>query len=110
MKSPELILFRAVINQAIHDAMYDGLNKYYIIDKRSAIEWLIGNSIDFRTICHYADIDPERACRKFTAAMKLNLYALKEDQHRVLSKPRKEYKHKGKYRLTFNEQSLEQTD
>ena len=42
--------------------------------------------------------------------MKLDLYALKEDQHRVLSKPRKEYKHKGKYRLTFNEQSLEQTD
>jgi len=110
MKSPELILFRAIINQAIHDAMYDGLNKYYIIDKRSAIEWLIGNSIDFRTICNYADIDSQIACRKFTAAMKLDLYTLKESQHRVLNKPRKQYKHKGKFRLTFNEQSLEQTD
>ena len=89
MKSPELILFRAVINQAIHDAMYDGLNKYYIIDKRSAIEWLISNSIDFRTICHYADIDPERACRKFTVAMKLDLYALRDDQNRVLSNQEK---------------------
>ena len=110
MKSPELILVIAVINQAIKEAMYDGWNKYYIIDKRRAIELLSGNSIDFRTICHYADIDPERACRKFTAAMKLDLYALRDDQNRVLSKPRKEYKHKGKYRLTFNEQSLEQTD
>jgi len=42
--------------------------------------------------------------------MKLDLYTLREDQHRVLIKPRKKYKHKGKFRLTFNEQSLEQTD
>ena len=110
MKNPERYLFRAIISQAIHDAMYNGLDKYYLIDKRNAIDWLISNSVDFRTICHYAEIDPEMACKKFTAAMKLDLYTLREDQHKVLSKPRKKYKHKGKFRLTFNEQSLEQTD
>ena len=101
MKSPERYLFRAVLSQAIHDAMYNGLDKYYLIDKRNAIDWLIGNSVDFRTICSYAEIDPEIACRKFTAAMKLDLYSLKESQHRVLNKPRKQYKHKDKFRLSF---------
>ena len=38
MKSPERYLFRAVISQAIHDAMYNGLDKYYLIDKRNAID------------------------------------------------------------------------
>ena len=102
-KSPELILFRAVINQAIHDAMYDGVYKYHIIDKREAIQWLTSNSIDFRTICSYAEIDSSQATRKFTEAMKLDLYAMRNDQKKVLSKPRKKYKHKGKFRLTFNE-------
>ena len=41
MKSPERYLFRAVLSQAIHDAMYNGLDKYYLIDKRNAIDWLI---------------------------------------------------------------------
>ena len=41
------------------------------------------------------------ACRKFTAAMKLDLYTLKESQHRVLNKPRKQYKHKDKFRLSI---------
>ena len=103
MKSPERYLFRAVISQAIHDAMYNGLDKYYLIDKRNAIDWLIGNSVDFKTICSWADIDPDIACKKFTAAMKLNTYVLTEDQYKVLNKPRKEYKHKGKFRLTFND-------
>ena len=102
-KSPELILFRAVINQAIHDAMYDGVYKYHIIDKREAIQWLTSDSIDFRTICSYAEIDSSQATRKFTEAMKLDLYAMRNDQEKVLSKPRKKYKHKGKFRLTFNE-------
>ena len=83
MKSPERYLFRAVLSQAIHDAMYNGLDKYYLIDKRNAIDWLISNSVDFRTICHYAEIDPDMACRKFTAAMKLDLYTLKENWKNV---------------------------
>ena len=100
-KSPELILFRAIINQALHDAMYDGVYKYHIIDKREAITWLISNSKDFQLVCSWAEIDPGIACRKFTEAMKLDLYALRDDQTKVLTKERKKYKHKGKFRLTF---------
>ena len=104
MKSPELILFRSIINQALHDATYDGVYKYHIIDKRNAIAWLIGNSQDFQTICSWAEIDSGRACRKFNESMKEPIYALREDQKEVLYKPRKEYeKHSGKFRLTFND-------
>ena len=42
-KSPELKLFRAVITRAIEDAMYNGIWKYKIIDKREAISWLTSN-------------------------------------------------------------------
>jgi hypothetical protein len=100
-KSPELILFRAIINQALRDAMYDGVYKYHIIDKREAITWLISNSKDFQLICSWADLDPGIASRKFTEAMKLDLYALRDDQTKILTKQRKKYKHKGKFRLTF---------
>jgi hypothetical protein len=37
-RSPELRLFRAIITQAIDDAMYDGLDKYKDIEK--AIHYL----------------------------------------------------------------------
>ena len=58
-RSPELRLFRAIITQAIDDAMYDGLDKYKIIDKRGAISWLTSNSNDFKTICNFADINSD---------------------------------------------------
>ena len=103
MSNNQIRLFRAIINQAIHDAMYDGVYKYHIIDKREAIQWLTSDSVDFRTICSYAEIDSSQATRKFTEAMKLDLYAMRNDQEKVLSKPRKKYKHKGKFRLTFND-------
>ena len=103
MSNHQIKLFRAIINQAIHDAMYDGVYKYHIIDKREAIQWLTSDSIDFKTICSYAEIDSSQATRKFTEAMKLDLYAMRNDQEKVLTKPRKKYKHKGKFRLTFNE-------
>jgi hypothetical protein len=38
--------------------------------------------------------------------MKLDLYALRDDQTKVLTKPRKKYKHKGKFRLTFNDDKV----
>ena len=73
MKSPELKLFRAIITQAIEDAMYEGLDKYKIIDKREAIAWLSSNSNDFKIICHYADINSQYASMKFAKAMKLDI-------------------------------------
>ena len=103
MKSPELKLFRAIITQAIEDAMYDGLYKYKIIDKREAVAWLTGNSNDFKMICHFADINHEYASLKFAKAMKLDIYTLTDMQNKVIQN-RSERPHKEKnYRLTFNE-------
>ena len=102
MKSPEKKLFRAVLTQAIEDAMYDGLNKYKIIDKREAIHWLSSNSYDFKIICHYADIDHEYASIKFVKAMKLDTYKLKDKQINIIQKkPARSIKTPGQFRLTF---------
>ena len=103
-RSPELKLFRAVIVRAIEDAMYDGLDKYKIIDKRGAISWLTSNSNDFKCICHYADIDSEYALTKFTQAMKLDIYILTDMQNKIIqNRPQKPYASTGKFRLTFND-------
>ena len=103
MQSPELRLFRAIITQAIDDAMYDGLYKYKIIDKREAVAWLTGNSNDFKMICHFADINSDYASMKFAKAMKLDIYTLTDMQNKVIQN-RSERPHKEKnYRLTFNE-------
>jgi hypothetical protein len=103
-RSPELKLFRAVISRAIEDAMYDGLDKYKIIDKRGAISWLTSNSNDFKCICHYADIDSEYALTKFTQAMKLDIYILTAMQNKVIqNRPQKPHILTSKFRLTFNE-------
>jgi len=103
MKSPELKLFRAIITQAIEDAMYDGLYKYKIIDKREAIAWLTGNSNNFKMICHYADLNPEYASIKFAKAMKLDIYNITDMQNKIIQN-KSERPHKEKnYRLTFNE-------
>jgi len=102
--SPELQLFRAVITRAIEDAMYNGLWKYKIIDKREAISWLTSNSNDFKRICHYADIDSEYASVKFAKAMKLDIYILTDMQNKILqNKPQAPYKLPSKFRLTFND-------
>ena len=102
-KTPELKLFRAIITQAIEDAMYDGLYKYKIIDKREAIAWLTSNSNDFKMICHFADINSEYASMKFAKAMKLDIYTLTDMQHKVIqNKSDRPHKEKN-YRLTFNE-------
>ena len=77
-RSPEQKLFLTVIVQATHDAAYTGHNKYLIMHKRDAINWLTGNSKDFQIVCKLAKIDPYYATHKFVKAMKLNLYSLKE--------------------------------
>ena len=102
MKSPELRLFRAVITQAIEDAMYEGQDRYKIMDKREAIAWLTSHSNDFKIICHYADINSEYATMKFTKAMNLDIYKLSDSQNNVIkNKPRRPHKSPGSYRLKF---------
>jgi len=102
MKSPELRLFRAVITQAIEDAMYEGQNRYKIMDKREAIAWLTSNGNDFKLICHYADISSDYATLKFTKAMKLDIYKLTNTQNDIIkNKPGRPHKSPGSYRLKF---------
>ena len=104
MRSPELRLFRSIITQAIDDAMYNGLDKYKIIDKREAISWLISNTNDFQMICNYADINSEYALMKFTKAMKLDIYILTDMQNKIIqSKPTLINETNKNYRLTFND-------
>ena len=101
-KSPELKLFRAIITQAIEGAMYDGLDKYKIIDKREAISWLTSNTNDFKMICTYADINSEYASVKFAKAMTLDLYSLTDIQNKIIqNKPQRPHKLPSKFRLTF---------
>ena len=102
-KSPELRLFRSIITQAIEDAMYNGLDKYKIIDKREAISWLTSNTNDFKMICNFADINSEYASTKFTKDMKLDIYTLTNMQNQIIQN-RSERPHKEKnFRLTFND-------
>ena len=102
MRSPELRLFRAVITQAIEDAMYEGQDRYKIMDKREAIAWLTSHNNDFKLICHYADISSDYATVKFTKAMNLDIYKLTDTQNRVIkNKPGLPHKSPGSYRLKF---------
>ena len=102
MKSPELKLFRAVITQAIEDSMYEGQDRYKIMDKREAIDWLTSHSNDLKLICHYADINSEYATMKFTKDMTLDMYKLSNKQYDVIkNKPGRPHKSPGSYRLKF---------
>ena len=102
MRSPELKLFRAVITQAIEDAMYEGQDRYKIMNKREAIAWLTSNNNDFKVICNYADISSDYATVKFTKAMNLDIYKLTNKQYDVIkNKPGRPHKSPGSYRLKF---------
>ena len=102
-RSPEQKLFLTVIVQATHDAAYTGHNKYLIMHKRDAINWLTGNSKDFQIVCKLAKIDPYYATHKFVKAMKLNLYSLKESQFKVINKKKPDQlkNRSSKFKLVF---------
>ena len=94
----------SVSNKKNLKLLLTGLDKYKIIDKRGAISWLTTNSNDFKSICHYADIDSEYALTKFTQAMKLDIYILTDMQNKVIqNKPQKPHTLTDKFRLTFND-------
>ena len=102
-RTREQKLFLTVIVQAAHDAAYTGYNKYLIMHKRDAIEWLTTNSKDFQMICRLANIDPYYATHKFVKAMKLNIYALKQSQFKVINKKKPDQlkNRSGKFKLVF---------
>lgn len=54
----EEAVWRAVILQAITDAMSLSAKKSAEITRRESLSWLTSNSRDFRTVCEYAGYDP----------------------------------------------------
>jgi hypothetical protein len=103
-RSPELILWQAVIAQAITDAKYNGLRKNYLECKRVAVAWCSNFSRDFKTICQYADIDPDYAYKKIRTAMQQNLFQFTSQQSKILNDRRTpaqiQYQKKG-FKLKF---------
>ena len=103
-RSPEFVLWQAVIAQAITDAKYNGLRKNYLECKRVAIAWFSNFSKDFKTICQYADIDPDYAYKKIQTAMQQNLFQFTSQQSKILNDRRTQaqikYEKKG-FKLKF---------
>ena len=103
-RSPELMLWQAVIAQAITDATYNGLRKNYLECKRLAIAWLSKCSKDFKEICQYADIDPDYAYKKIQTAIQQGPFKFSPQQSKILQDRRTpaqvKYEKKG-FKLKF---------
>ena len=103
-RSPELMLWQAVIAQAITDATYNGLRKNYLECKRLAIAWFSRYSSDFKATCNYADINPEYAYQKFQTAIQQGSFKFSLQQSKILQDRRTpaqiKYEKKG-FKLKF---------
>jgi len=103
-RSPEFVLWQAVIAQAITDAKYDGLRKHYLDCKRLAIAWFSHCSKDFQEVCQYADIDPDYAYKKTQTAMQQGSFKFTPQQSKILQDRRTpaqiKYEKKG-FKLKF---------
>lgn len=62
----EKLLWRAVIIQAITDAVARNRKQQFRYYKMEAIRWFSHDSVDFQDVCHRADLDPSyvRVCAK----------------------------------------------
>lgn len=60
----ETALWVAVLTQAMMDALSNSRNPETRVHKHEAIRWLIEGSKDFRTVCHYAGMDPDYVRKK----------------------------------------------
>ena len=103
-KSPELILWKAVIAQAITDAKYNGLRKNYLECKRLAIDWFTDCSNDFKKVCECADVNPDYASKKTQMAIQKGLFQFTSQQLKILQDRRTpaqiKYEKKG-FKLKF---------
>ena len=83
-KLPELVMWQAVIAQAITDAKYNGIRKSYLECKCLAISWFSNFSKDFKEVCQYADIDPEYAYKKTQIVMQQDSFKFTSEQNKIL--------------------------
>lgn len=58
-------LWCAVLGQAITDATTTRTGKDAQRDQRAAIEWLTTDTMDFRTVCTLAGVDPDAVRERF---------------------------------------------
>lgn len=65
----EIKLWRAVINNAVQDAMLQVSDRKSSLLKCDAHYWIIENSQDFQNVCHYADLNPEDVRRQYIRAI-----------------------------------------
>ena len=83
-KSPEHILWTAVIAQAVRDATYEGIRKGYVECNHKAISWLSKKSQDFKIIFRLASIDPDYAYPKIQDALKSEKYIMTDKKLKLL--------------------------
>ncbi len=65
----ETSLWVAVITQAMMDALSNAKTSEARYHKHEAINWLTGNSRNFNTVCHFANLDPDYVRRKAKRAI-----------------------------------------
>jgi hypothetical protein len=103
-KSPESIMWQAVVAQAATDAKYNGLRKHYLECKRLAIAWFSNCSNDFKDVCQYADLDPDYAYKKTQTAIQQGPFKFTLQQNKILQDRRTpsqiKYEKKG-FKLKF---------
>ncbi len=83
-KTPEHILWTAVIAQAVRDATYEGIRKGYVDCKHKAIAWLSNKSKDFKIVFRMASIDPDYAYSKIQVALQSEKFIMTEQQIKLL--------------------------
>jgi len=62
-------IWQAVILQALADALNNSAKKKNKYIKARADDWLTTNSLDFRKVCAYADIEPRDVQISYQAAL-----------------------------------------
>lgn len=56
--SPEIKLWRAVLQKAFEDVFYIGMERPLIMHKDNAFRWFVDADDDFESVCYYAQFDP----------------------------------------------------
>ena len=63
--SPEIRLWRAVLQKAFEDVFYEGMERPLIMHKDNAFTWFVDANNDFQMVCYYAQFDPSYVQTKF---------------------------------------------
>ncbi len=57
--TPERDLWQAVLERAVADALYIGMEPYSLLEKAQAHAWIMGGGEEFQRVCIYAGFSPE---------------------------------------------------